>query len=202
MPVIFAIQEIRVTFLALKDTSSIEESIAQNRIKALTTIVLQGQANELVYTTNQENQRMQTRVFYMAILAGLFSAIFIGQKKIINGNAIAYSAIIVMLTMYYFDVRMADQTKQQRIPNLQRFQNTVDTLVQVDKNVHQWYTLDPSRNKEPNDTFFTGLYRRMNLFFLPSIDQVLYYFIPLILLLAMSLFKKEERRRRLTSRSS
>jgi hypothetical protein len=177
------------SFLIKVDTSFIETNVAKERLHALTEIVLQGQANEIVYSTNLENRRMQTRLFYMAILAGLFSAIFINYKQLNYGSSIALSAIVLMFTMYYYDVRMEYQSNQ-RIPNIQIFQNTIDSIVVLDSNVQHWYSLDPSVSKISNGNFIDGLLKRLVMMIRPSIEQVLYYFIPLILLLTIALLRK------------
>ena len=145
--------------------------------------------------SNREDIRIQTRNIYSAILIALLTLIF--SKKYDDKNIISfyYIAICFAFIMFYFDVHSVDMIDRITAPNSQHA-NAFQQLIRIPPTDSTWYSLDysgiDSVNKV-NDEFPEAQKRKLFNSLFPTIEQIIFYLIPIILIagrLFMSKAKK------------
>jgi len=170
------------TDLLLKDSVLVTEVNRQARLDFLLSAVQhQHEIQVQVYSANEAN-RMQARLFFVAILAALASVAFASTSQK-SRQVVAYVALAFGGLLYLLDVHMRDLSDRQG-PIRDELRNTIAALTKVAKDDFKWYHVDHARI----DSMFQKAYedrwsRKFCLIFSPNLEQFVFYLAPMALLL-------------------
>ncbi len=170
--------------------TTLPHDIAQTRIVSIRTHLLQAININNQGAIARTNERMQSRMFFVAILAGLFAISLTPSGEQTHSNifrsaSAAYTASAIMIFMYLLDVHLANIDRRYKGD----YERLVNGLVQLDSldrnNDDRWCAMDaPSQTEK-----LTGAQRleqKLCEATKPNLEQVLCYFVPLSLILLLT----------------
>jgi hypothetical protein len=124
--------------------------------------------------------KMQFRLFYTAILAGLSSLFF--HKDIMWKSFIRITLLFLIIMMYLLEVHFDDLYRRQKDFSIIMY-NSADSLISLKPNDSTWYDFkkwDTSDVKANWDSVSTNgsIYRKLKEALSPDVEQMVYYLIP------------------------
>ncbi len=166
----------------VSDTVSFEEVLTRNQF--LVNTISQHQSLLSNFEVAEKDSRTQARLFYVTILAALFS-LFIG-KKIKSGSII----IVVIVTMYLYDIHSLDLQRRQHLSSV-IVNCAKDSLVNMPHLSTIYYNINykelHEHNAEINSDIISRIIRKSRRAIFPELEQSIFYIFPIILLLFIQL---------------
>lgn len=123
-----------------------------------------------------ESAKLQARVFYAVILAGLASLLFTQVRRKRSGVGLILLGLITL--MYLLDVHLEDLGKRHTEAS-QTFGAATDSLVNALPNSRTWYEVRfDSLWHQLNCAKHKSVQRKIQAFLHPGLEQILYYIVP------------------------
>jgi len=170
--------------LIIDSTTQSNPQANKVRLKSLTDILLQAQANHVQQSAARDSDRAQSRLFFAAILG----ALIVASHNPSNSDLRRISAILILVfgfLIYFNDVRAVEAGMRQA-HEAAFIDNSVITLANVPAANCPLYTLDTLRvssfRREQKSERYTTLFR---LAIRPEIDQSLFYLIPMLIIVSI-----------------
>jgi hypothetical protein len=157
------------------------------QMRRLTEITLLQQSSNAQEILARSNERMQTRLSFIALFAFCLISFFSS-----NTSTVRFGILIVVLflfvSFYFFDIHTADLGYRQ-VHSKNWIDNTVDTLAKINFTDSTWYNVDYSRIPKWDASMHAhSTSRKICNFFRPDLSQISFYFSPCIVLLGLYLF--------------
>ncbi len=187
--------------LTIDSTAQVSPQSKEVRLRSLTDIFLQAQANHIQQSAARDSDRAQSRLFFAAILG----ALIVASHNPLNSELRRVSAILILAfgsLVYFNDVRAVELGMRQA-HEAAFIDNSVITLANVPYNDCPMYKLDTIRvsifRKHQKEIRYMTLFQ---LAIRPEIDQSLFYLIPMLIIICIRRYQYWFEARRLTSRQA
>ena len=139
--------------LLLKNKTKVPRSQRQERLDFLSNAIQQQLSTHTQVLQANEANRMQARLFYVAILAVLASGAFALPDPYVC-HVLTVTAVAFGVVLYLLDVHMRDMSDRQATVR-RELHNTVATLTRIPANDYHWYQIDHAKV----DTHFAQMHQ-------------------------------------------
>jgi hypothetical protein len=170
--------------LLLRDSSVVAGPARQGRLDMLMSAAQHQHSVQVQVSDANDANRMQARLFFVAVLAGLASVAFASP----NANTrriITYALLSFGGLLYALDVHMRD-IGQRQAPVRDEFHNTIAALTRVQAEDSSRYDIDYTKVdrmfSEAHDNRWS---RKVCLIFFPNMEQSVFYLLPMVLFLVL-----------------
>jgi hypothetical protein len=145
---------------------------------------------------SRADTRMQARIFYAAILAGLVLLLFRDDHKM--KRRVGLFLLVLTSVMYALDVHLEDLNKRQ-LDAASIFGRATEGLINQTPGDSTWFALTFRRmEEEMGKASETGLWRKSRAATRPNVEQIIYYFIPWFVVYGFTRPSLAKKNRRLT----
>jgi hypothetical protein len=180
------------SFLKVVDSAIVSPTTSAQQRMTLINVLEERLGSSATLKASRDGQRMQARVFYAAILAGLAALLFGGR---INAKVQAGLFLLAFISvMYMLDVHMQDMDNRYTTAD-RTLLHASDSLINLPSRDSLWYVCDFDLvAKQMNDAHDTRFWRKVYLACRPSIEQFAFYFLPWIFVYYRTRFSVLERK--------
>ncbi|TSA16821.1 hypothetical protein D4R75_13065 [bacterium] len=129
--------------------------------------------------SSRENTKAQTRLFYAAILAAVIA--FFSLRGGNSHPVIVVVPMVLIVSMYVLEIHQ-DDLNRRSFDYYHAETNAIETLVDLNPTDTTWYRKEGDTIQHVVDSVHnTRVARKIQAAFHPSLDQIIFYFIPLFL---------------------
>lgn len=178
------------TILFADSSLFITPSERYERRKFLSDIVLEHQLSHSNYSLAFSNERMQTRLSFVALMAVLLIPFL--SSKISNIREIIIVVIFILsFSIYLYDIHITDSGNRAAYTKI-LLDNTIIEINNIKQNDSIWYYLSYEKAVEyENDMRKYSSLRKLNSSLQPDLSQIAFYLCPLAILLILYLLLRQ-----------
>ena len=165
------------------DSSKLQNGIDSSNRVTLINILQEREANSVNMIISSEGVKMESRLFYCAILAGLLSFLFASKETEKKKKRIVNILLTTIILLYFVDVHQQDMIKR-NILSSSITSNAIHQLLKPQNNITYELSYDSiyvqyEKASEPISRWLRKTYNACS----PDLAQIVYYIIPLVLIL-------------------
>ncbi|MHB1048479.1 MAG: hypothetical protein ACYC09_00210 [Bacteroidota bacterium] len=172
--------------LVRDSTQSVPLSKRSARLRLLSDVILQHQTVHSESQLARESERMQARLSFIAAFALLLTTL-LKHKESNTRSIVVTIAICLFMGFYYFDIHTVDNGNRENYTK-SLLDNTILDLSRIPESDSSIYNIDYKLAIARYDSMAQNPFKRkLASAFYPDVSQMVFYYLPLIVLLGVYL---------------
>lgn len=171
----------KTTILFQLDSSRIQKEVEYPYRTILVNLLQEREANFINSLSSRDSVRMESRLFYCAIITGLISLFFIKDNKDKIKKYTSYFLLMIIVLLYFVDVHQGDLIERNLSDRIVTGKAINQLVKPFDNKIYELSYDSVNVQYEKATKLYSRWSRKLYNACCPDLSQIVYFIIPLIL---------------------